>query len=533
MKTTFENNDNAEKLNIEYVETLEMQKDKLEQEVLELKIKLKLYEEQLKLKNKKIFGSSSEKTQCLGQIEIFNEPEVEANLTVAEPDVELMVQKRKKQVGAKENKMKALVEEVIHHTFPEEEMKCEACGNTFHVMKQNIQYFIEIRPAEVFVSKHVTDVVACRNCEKTKDTTPIKTAPRPNSLLPKSSASPSAVAYIMTQKFVQGVPLYRQEKEFETLGYELPRQTMSNWVILSTRDWLSFIYDKMREILVKQDILHADETSVQVLREDGRSASSESYMWQYRTGREGPSIILYDYKTTRAGKHPAEFLKGFKGYIHCDGYAGYNKLVDVTLVGCWAHARRKFDEALKTLPKETDPKTTLAYQGLMFCNKLFEIESKLLEETNEKRYNERIELSKPVIDEYYKWLKSNRPRIVPGSALGKAINYSINQWDSLNKFFNDGRLEIHNNRAERTFKPFVIGRKNWLFSVSPDGANSSAVIYSIIQTAKENGLKPFEYLKYLFEQLPNIDTRDSKNIEALLPWSKELPEHCKLNKPEN
>jgi transposase len=225
--------------------------------------------------------------------------------------------------------------------------------------------------------------------------------------------------------------------------------------------------------------------------------TSTSYLWLYRTGCEGPAMVLYDYQQTRASKHPRKFLSGFKGYAHVDGYAGYNGIPGVSLVGCWSHARRAFDEALKALPENISTPVA-AKEGLKFCNQLFAIERDLKDSSPEERYKARLERSQPVLDAFSAWLRELTPKALPKSALGKAIKYCRNQWDKLEGFLQDGRLEIDNNRAERSIKPFVIGRKNWLFSNTPRGAQSSAITYSIVETAKENGLNPYQYLTYLF-----------------------------------
>lgn len=268
----------------------------------------------------------------------------------------------------------------------------------------------------------------------------------------------------MDQKYTSSLPLYRQEQQFSRLGIDLSRQTMANWLLNAADPWLKIIYDRMHEQLLQRDILHADETTLQVLKEPGRLAESKSYMWLYRTGRDGPAIVLYDYQTTRASKHPNSFLSGFTGYLQTDGYSGYGKLAGVTLVGCWAHARRKFTEALKALPTEQKDKPVAASVGLDYCNRLFAIERQLKELSSQERYERRLELSKPVLDDFYIWLKKQRQQTLPKSAFGKAITYCLNQWDDLNHFLLDGRLEIDNNRAERSIKPFVIGR-NYVLNI--------------------------------------------------------------------
>lgn len=265
-----------------------------------------------------------------------------------------------------------------------------------------------------------------------------------------------------------------------------------------------------------------------MLHETERAAHSTSYMWLYRTGRDGPPIILYDYQTTRAGKHPVRFLKEFQGYLHVDGYAGYEGLSNITLVGCWAHARRKFAEALKAMPVSETAPQTVAQEGLEFCNKLFAIERELHDVTSEERFKGRLAKSRPVVEAFSAWLKYQTPRVLPKSSSGQAIQYCRNQWAKLTAFLQDGRLELDNNRSERSIKPFVIGRKNWLFANTSRGATASATIYSVVETAKENGLNPFVYLTYLFEQLPNVDLKDPNVMNSLLPWSASLPEYCKV-----
>ncbi len=253
-----------------------------------------------------------------------------------------------------------------------------------------------------------------------------------------------------------------------------------------------------------------------------------------RTDRPGAvagfqrSGIPYEYQTTRANKHPKKFLEGFTGYLHVDGYSDYNELPDVTLVGCWSHARRKLDEALKALPKEKRTADVAAKKGLVFCNRLFEIERALKDTPASERCSIRLEISKPVLDEFMVWLQDQRPKVRLKSAFGQAIAYCLNQWIKLEAFLQDGRLELDNNRAERSIKPFVLGRKNWLFSNTPRGARTSAAVYSIVKSAKENGLNPFHYLQYLFEKMPNLDIQDKDVLDELLPWSEALPPECRV-----
>jgi transposase len=464
----------------------------------------------------------------LEQQQLFNEAEVEAKPSVAEPTIEEITYRRQKQQGHREIQLENLPVEIIEYRLPTDEQICSCCGNALHEMSTEVRQELKIIPAQVKVVNHVRYVYACRRCEREAINTPIVTAPMPAPVVPGSLVSPSAMSFIMIQKYVDSMPLYRQEQQLARLGVEISRQTLANWMILGSQRWLRPLYDRMHEHLLHQDVLYADETTLQVLHEPGRSAESTSYMWLYRTGRAGPAMVLYDYQTTRAGKHPCRFLSGFKGYLHVDGYAGYHGLPDVTLVGCWAHARRKFDEALKALPAEHQSAAVVTKEGLAFCNRLFAIEREIHDATPEERYEIRLARSRPVLEAFLSWLKLQGPKVLPKSAFGQAIKYCRNQWDKLNAFMQDGRLELDNNRSERSIKPFVIGRKNWLFANTPRGATASATIYSIVETAKENGLNPLSYLQYLFERLPNIDIQDQSAMDELLPWSSTLPPECRL-----
>ena len=503
----------------------------LEQQNAELMAKLKWYEERFLLEQQKRYGRSSEKTDP-HQLSLFNEAEAEAKPEASEPKMEEITYRRRKRQGQREEQLKDLAVETIEYRLSPEEQVCPACGEHLHEMSTEVRQELKVIPAQVSVVKHIRYVYTCRHCDKENIKTPVITAPMPHPVLPGSIASPTAIAHIMNQKYVLGLPLYRQEQEFKRLGLHLSRQTMANWMLKGADRWLQPLYDRMQEKLLKHNILHADETTLQVLREPGRSAESKSYMWLYRTGREGPAIVMYDYQTTRASKHPRRFLAWFKGYLHVDGYAGYNALqsVDITLVGCWAHARRKFDEALKVLPLDKRKSPVAAREGLDFCNELFAIEKELRDVTCEERYRLRQERSLPVVEAFLSWLKYQSPRVLPKSAFGQAIAYCLNQWDKLTAFLKDGRLELDNNRGERSIKPFVIGRKNWLFSNTQRGARASAVIYSVVESAKENNLNPYAYLKYLFEQLPNVDMGDEGVLDSLLPWSDTLPGECRVQK---
>jgi transposase len=457
---------------------------------------------------------------------LFNEAEACAAPEAAEPETQTITYTRRKFAGQRELNLAGLpVEEIVYDLSPEEQV-CPQCDGHLHEMGADVRTEIKIVPATLTVVRHIRPKYTCRHCQNEAMKTPVLTAPMPTPAFPNSLASASAVAHIMVQKFVEGSPLYRQEQTFARLGFSLSRQTMANWMLVGA-DWLKTIYARMKFHLLKRDIAHADETTLQVLHEAGRAAHSTSYMWLYRSGRDGPPMVLFEYQPTRAATHPSTFLKGFRGYLHVDGYVGYEGLTGVTLVGCWAHARRKFMEALHVLPAaQRNQGGTAAHKGLDFCNQLFAIERDLHDVTPEERRVGRDRRSRAVLALFRAWLDEISVSALPKSKLGEAITYCLNQWRKLNAFLLDGRLELDNNRSERAIKPFVIGRKNWLFANTPGGARASATIYSLVETAKENGLNPFVYLTYLFEQLPNINTKDPKAVDELLPWSATVQTRC-------
>lgn len=502
---------------------------RLEAEVELLKIQLKWYEEQNRLNKQRLYGKSSEQISS-DQTSLFNEAETEADNQIKEPTIEEVTYKRRKKGTHGGQMLKDFPTEVIEYKLPDGEATCPTCQQEMHVMTKEVRREIKVVPAKVTVVEHVCYVYACRSCEKNELTTPIIKADAPNPVIPGGFASPSALAFVIDQKYNQALPLYRQEQLWKNNGVELSRQTLSNWILTGTEQWLLPVYNQLHQHLLEESVLHADETTLQVLNEQGRKATSKSYMWMFATGKDGPAIFLYDYQTTRANKHPKNFLKGFEGYLHTDGYSGYHDLPEVKLVGCFAHARRKFTDSLKALPKDATKSVTVAQEGLNYCNQLFKIEKELVDETPEVRYIKRQEQSKPVLEAFLEWLEIKKNQVLPKSSLGQAIKYCLNQWSKLVVFLEDGRLEISNNRAERAIKPFVIGRKNWLFSKTPKGAKASAIAYSIVETAKANGLSPFHYLEYLFEKAPNIDLTSPKELEQLMPWSKDLPEACRSKK---
>lgn len=508
--------------------------EKAEAQVASLLHEMEYLKAQMRLLTAKRYGASSEKCkqQNSNQLSLFdsafNEAEASAEPFAPEPElITVPAHKRKKSKGKKGQLLEGLPENVIEYHLPEEEMVCSCCGNLRHVIRQEVTRELVVVPPQFSVNVHVQDVCGCRHCESNGDGTNqvIVTAPKPKRAFPGSIASPSVVAHVIEEKYVMEVPFYRQEQQWVRRGILLSRQNMANWVVHAAQNWFEPVYNRMKETLLGQDIIMADETSVQVLREDGKAPESKSFMWVYRSGRYGPSMVLYEYQPSRSQDHPKAFLRGFKGYLITDAYAAYADIPDVTNSGCWAHARRKFDEAIKASGGKT--KNPKALEGLEFINKLYDVEQELRDNEPQSRYEERLLRSKPMLEAFLAWLQKTNEESLPQTHLDKAINYCLKQWQPLNTFLLDGRLEIDNNRTERSIKSFVIARKNFLFCVAPYSAKASAITFSLVESAKENGLKPFEYLKYLLEELPNAASQD---LDRYLPWSEDIPDYCRTPK---
>lgn len=476
-----------------------------------LQQKLRHLMEQWQLSLQKRFGASSEGLP--GQGELFNELEDTLEPTadeVAEDRTITYTRKKPRRPRIDES----LAREEILHDIADEDKVCDCCGHDLHRMGEETSEELEFIPATIKVLRHVRPKYSCRECEKHGTETNIKIVPVQPGILPKSIATPSLLAQIISAKFQFGLPLYRQEAMFKQYGIELNRQTMSRWM-LKVSDRLRPLYGRMHELLLKQPALWADETTLNVLNVD----KSKCYMWVYGCGTDkprpdkSPNIVLYEYQDGRGGVHPADFLADYSGPLQVDGYKGYEQ-TDAVLAGCWAHARRKFIEA-KTV--QGKGKSGKADQALSFIRKLYGIEQKIKTDGPEQKQQKRTELSQPVMDKLKAWLDKSALQVNPKSLLGKAIDYTLKQWDKLQVYLSEGHLSIDNNRAERAIKPFVIGRKAWLFSKSRSGAQASAVLYSLVETAKANGLMPVDYLMSLFEQLPLLGEGD--DIDQLLPWN--------------
>jgi transposase len=495
--------------------------ESMQTEIAELRTLLEWYKSQLLSEKRNRFGSSSERTDIdLRQLSLFGEEDV---APPPEPETEEITYKRKKQKGKREADLSGLPVERIDYELSESERICPECGETMRDIGVDVRRELKLIPAKVVVLEHAAHAYACRNCTENGISTPFVKAEAPAALIQGSLASPSLVAHIAAQKYVNGMPLYRIEKGFSYDGVDISRQTMSNWVIQCSEMYLEPICDLLRRRLLEESVLHADETTARVLREPNRAAETKSYEWVYRTGAFAErKISIYDYKMTREQEHPKTFLKDFKGFLHTDGYQVYHNLPPgITVIGCFAHVRRKFEDLLKKTPK-AKRKGSNAEKGVAYINALFRLEREIADLTPEERLKKRLEKGKPISDAFFAWAGSLGA--LPKTPLGKAVGYALSQRPYLENIYLDGRTEISNNRCERAVKPFVMGRKNWLFSNTPSGAVAGSVMYSILETAKENGLHPFRYMEFLLETLPNAKTPD---LESLLPWSETLPERCR------
>ena len=496
----------------------------------ELNQKLDWLMEQMRLAKKRVYGASSEQTkeELVGQLSLmFDETEawLSARRATAKETKVAAHTRQKRSSRVEEVLPEDVPVEVVEHRIPESERVCPACGTSMEEIGKEVRRTLVMIPAQVKIREDWYYTYACQNCKQTGTETPLLKAPKEQPLIPGSYASPEVVAHIMVQKFVMYAPLYRQEQEWNRAGVMISRQTMSNWVLRVAEDWLRPIYDQLHRRLLQREVLHADETTLQVLKLEGRTARSKCYMWLYQTSGDAEHpIVLYEYQQSRKAENAEKFLKGFTGWLHADGYSGYHRLPEkIRVVGCWAHLRRKFDEAVNALPKEQQSGCA-ALEGLQYCNFLFAMEKEWTELPPEERYKQRLARSKPVMDALLAWAETKTAP--PKSSLGKALYYLREQWPYLKRYLEDGRLEISNNRAERSMKPFVMGRKNWLFANTEGGAQSSAIVYSLIETAKGNGLDPYRYLVYVLSRAPSMAAADRGWAARLTP--DQVPAQCRM-----
>lgn len=492
--------------------------------------KMQLLMEQVILGKQNRFGRSSEKMEdtsqiCFqevdGTIVFFNEAEAVYDLNEKEPDeLELKSPKQPKRKGKKESDLSGLTVRRIDHYLSEEELEIEFGVNGWKQLPDAISKKYHFVPARVEVEEHHIGVYASKTDEH------MVKADHPKALLHGSLVSPSLGAAIINGKYVNAVPLYRLEQEFQRYGLQITRQNMANWCIRLAEEYLSLLYDHLHEELYFYHVIQADETPV-LVNHDGRKAGSKSWMWVYRSGHlyQDRQIVLYEYQQTRNASHPREFLKGYDGICVTDGYQVYHtlekELEELTIAGCWVHCRRRFDEALKLIPKPSQ-KESNAFLLMKQIQAIYREEGKLNDLSSDERLKQRQAVIKPLVDAFFAYLKTIN--VSKKDKFGDAVRYALNQEKYLRVFLTDGDVPIDNNASERAIRGFCIGKKNWQMIDTIHGAKSSAIIYSIVETAKANNLKPFDYVQYLLEEIPkHMNDKDCSFLEDLLPWSEKLP----------
>jgi transposase len=503
-------------------QSLESEKQSLESKKNHFEQQARHLQEQLNILIAKRFGRSSEKHDPRQlELGLFDEAELIESKDDTPPDSPGQTTK----VAAHERKKKGrkpfpdwLPRIEVLHDLPESEKVCGIDGSRLQEIGREKSEQLDFIPAKIQVLEHVRIKYGCPHCRKG-----VKTAPAPVRPFPKAMATARMMAYVAVSKYADGLPLYRQSGMMTRFGIGIPRSTMSGWMIREGQE-VQPVINLLQDKLLDHGVVQMDETPVQVLKEPKKVATSKSYMWVRKGGPPEAPVVLFDYDPTRSGTVPGQLLPDYKGYLQTDGYVGYlavGSLDNIIHVGCWAHARRKFDEVFKALGKgaKGKGKTGLSGQALAMIGKLYRIEKGLRKQKadTQTRYEVRMARAGPILDELKIWLDQNLPIVPPKSTLGKALGYLSNEWNKLIRYLEDGRLEIDNNRIENAIRPFVIGRKGWLFSDSVRGVKSSANLYSIIETAKANGLEPYAYLTHLFAKLPVSHTADE--YEKLLPWN--------------
>ncbi len=492
-------------------------------------------QEEIEVLKKRFFGRSSEKhmVPSEGQLDFFNEVELEADRqseeeyhceAASEQCCEKEGKKRKPRTPRKEMFKGVPAEEEIID-LPEERKVCNECGTALEAVGQRvIRETLKYVPARLIVVRTIAKVYGCPKCKQENEKANIVSAEVPDALIPHSYASKSVVGHAIYQKFVNAVPLYRQEKDWEQMGAFLSRGTLGRWIKVSSDAYFVPLYEYFHRLLLSRGFAMADETRLQVLKEPERNPETDSFMWLFRSGEDGlPPIILYRYTETRAKFNAAEFLRGFKGYLMTDGYQGYNNLPDIIREACWAHIRRYFCDAISSGKK--DDLSEPAVQGVQYCDKLFAIERWCRENgyTHEQRHEYRNKEASKILKAFWTWLEKQNP--ARSSRMGKAVTYALNQRPYAENYLQDGRCSFSNNPSENSIRPFTVGRKNWLFCDTPGGAHASATVYTMVEMAKAHGLNVEKYLTFLLEKRPHAGMSDDE-LEKLSPWSEEARICC-------
>lgn len=507
------------------IEELESTVHTLRQSLSESESTIQSLVEKLNLARRKRFSASSE-TMPPQDLE-FNEAENHADTDNIDEDADSNrknpPQQDKGSTSSESRRgrpklPKDLPREHVVVDIPDSDKVCTCCQSELCKMGESTSEKLVYLPAKLYVEVTQRPKYVCRQCDKQGEKNTVAMASPLPSIIPKSFATPSLLAQIITNKYYYALPLYRQESLFGQSGIKLSRKTMSQW-ILKCAEKLEPLIVLLKETLLAQEVLFADETTLTVLNDERK----KSYIWLYGCGRDqggdaqSPGIVLFDYQDGSRGHHcPASYLSNYGGYLHVDGYEAYEK-TEAKLVGCWAHARRKFIEAEQSQPKGKQGKGGKIQWAITWFQKLYRIEKEIKDKSEAERYQERQSKTRPLLKAFKAWLDKSVTQVPPKSKLGAAIHYCLNQWEKLRRVVDDGRLSLDNNRAERSVRPFTVGRNNWLFSNTHNGARASAVLYSLIETAKANDCEPYDYLEYVLRELPKLKCDDDHR--HLLPWN--------------
>ena len=482
-----------------------------------MKEEFALMQQQMDWLRKQMFGRKTEQTSVImeggTQLSMFSD-ENENKSEKAEKAVTIAEHKRKKKRTHDDWMSDLPVEEVVHE---EENPVCEKCGSEMKELGPDKAYDeLVYTPAKYYIRRHIVKSYKCPKCGENPENDAnhtddiekcnIRRAEYPKPMIPGSFCSPELLAHIVYEKYAKAVPLYRQESDLASKHICLLRATMSNWIDVAAKEWFMPIAENMHELLLLSEVIHGDETRIQVLHEDGRKPTSKSQMWVYCNGKMNDrNIIVFEYQPTRSGKHPRDFLRDYSGYMLCDGFDAYNAVEGAKRCGCWTHTRRKFVECL---PKDKAlHETSVAAKAVDFCNRIYHEENLLEDMTAEERYKQRLVKVKPLLDAFFAWLET--VSVTGSGKLSQAVNYALNERKYLYTFLENGNVPIDNNRVENAIRPFAVGRKNWLFSNTANGAKDSAAIYSVVATAQANGLDTEAYLTELFSKPAGT---------LLMPW---------------
>ena len=483
--------------------------------------------DEISLLRKKLFGSSSEKRviDVPGQLNLFNEAELEQDPSAADAE-ELAAtlpsesSKKRKIRATDAERFKGIPVIKKYLDIPEEDKVCPVCNTPLvKIGEEFVRRELVFVPAKLKVIEIYSLNYSCSECSK-EDVPVIKKGKDGKPHMLYGMASAGTVAWVMYQKFCNSLPYCRQEKDWKQYGAAITRATMANWVIRNSEAFFRPMYEYFHRKLLERNFAMADETPLQVLHEEGRRAQTKSYMWLFRSGEDGDvPIILYKYSPTRAGDNAVEFLQGFDGYLMCDGYSGYNKVSNAKRTACWAHIRRYLTDVISK-GKQLDY-TQPSVQGMMYINQLFHLEDVIKAEHSsfDAIKKARLEKEKPIVEGFLSWLDKQNP--VRGSRMDKAVTYIQNRRDYLMTYLEDGRCSFSNNLSENALRPFTVGRKNWLFCDTPHGAQASAIVYTMVEMAKANGVNVYHYLTYLLEKLPD-DSMSDDELDQLAPWNKNV-----------